>query len=223
MKYKAVIFDLFETLVTEWGHKKYTKNELCSDLGIARSEFDLYWDEREEERYTGALTFEESIEYVCERCGKCADKSVIHNIIDKRVKTKSVCFDHIIPEVFEMLSYLKSNGLKTAIISNCSSEEVTVLKDSALYTSFDEVILSYEVNKKKPDPCIYIEAAQRLGLEPADCIFVGDGGSNELIGAKNVGMTAVQAKWYTDQMPKKRGCIDGMPAADKPMDIIKFI
>lgn len=38
--YKAVIFDLFETLITEWGHRKYTKNELCADLGIHRAEFD---------------------------------------------------------------------------------------------------------------------------------------------------------------------------------------
>ena len=40
MPYKAVIFDLFETLITEWGHKKYTKNELCADLNIDRDNFD---------------------------------------------------------------------------------------------------------------------------------------------------------------------------------------
>ena len=34
MKYQAVIFDLFETLITEWGHKKYTKTEMCSELGV---------------------------------------------------------------------------------------------------------------------------------------------------------------------------------------------
>ena len=45
MKDKVVIFDLFETLITEWGHKKYTKNEMCSDLGIEREQFDIYWDE----------------------------------------------------------------------------------------------------------------------------------------------------------------------------------
>ena len=39
MKYKAVIFDMFETLITEWGHEKYTKNKICSDLGIEREKF----------------------------------------------------------------------------------------------------------------------------------------------------------------------------------------
>ena len=33
-KYKAVVFDLFETLVTEWGHEKYTKRLMCKDLGV---------------------------------------------------------------------------------------------------------------------------------------------------------------------------------------------
>ena len=45
MERKAVIFDLFETLITEWGHKKYTKNEMCADLGLERGRFDAYWDE----------------------------------------------------------------------------------------------------------------------------------------------------------------------------------
>lgn len=43
MKYQAVIFDLFETLITEWGHKRYTKSEMSSDLGIAGDKFDPYW------------------------------------------------------------------------------------------------------------------------------------------------------------------------------------
>ena len=55
MNCKAVIFDLFETLITEWGHKKYTKNEMCSDLGIEREKFDIYWDEKEKERYISTL------------------------------------------------------------------------------------------------------------------------------------------------------------------------
>ncbi len=44
MERKAVIFDLFETLITEWGHKKYTKNEMCADLGLERERFDAYWE-----------------------------------------------------------------------------------------------------------------------------------------------------------------------------------
>ena len=223
MKYNAVIFDLFETLITEWGHKKYTKNELCADLGINRAEFDIFWDKKEQDRYIGSISFEDSLLYVSEKCGKTLDATTLSNIIDKRLKTKSVCFEYVLPEVFQLLRTLKGMGLQTAIISNCSSEEVNVLKESQLYGYFDEVILSYEVHMKKPDSCIYEEAAKRLDVALEECIFVGDGGSNELVGAKGVGMKAIQAKWYTNQLPKKHDTIAGFLVAEEPLDIIEYI
>lgn len=223
MKHKAIIFDLFETLITEWGHKKYTKNEMCADLGIERKIFDIYWEEKEQERYIGKMTFEDSILYACKNCGKHVDNLLLSDIVDKRIKTKSKCFEYVIPDVFQLLRNLKAMGLGTAIISNCSSEEVKVLKESEIYKYFDEVILSYEVHMKKPDACIYEEAAKRLGVDLNECVFVGDGGNNELAGAKAVGMKAVQAKWYTNRLPQKRDNIDGFLVAEEPLDIIEYI
>ena len=52
----------------------------------------------------------------------------------------------------------------------------------------DEMVLSYKVQMKKPDSCIYREAAKRLCVDPEECIFVGDGGSNELTGAREAGI-----------------------------------
>lgn len=223
MKYKAVIFDLFETLITEWGHKKYTKSEMSADLGIEREKFDFFWDEKEEARYLGDISFEDSILYVCKKCGKTVDNSVLSAIVDKRVETKSICFEYVNPDVYMLLEKLKAMGLQTAIVSNCSPDEVTALKESGIYRYFDEVILSYDVHMKKPDSCIYEEAAKRLGVAPGECIFVGDGGSDELPGAKAVGMTAVQAKWYTNQMPYKRGDIAGFLIAEEPLVVMEYI
>ena len=147
----------------------------------------------------------------------------ISNIIDKRIKTKSECFEYVHPEVFQLLKILREMGLQTAIISNCSSEEVKVLKESEIYKYFDEVVLSYEVHMKKPDSCIYEDASKRLGVDLGECIFVGDGGSNELEGAQNVGMKAIQAKWYTNLHPRKRDNINGFLVAEEPMDIMKHV
>lgn len=223
MKYKVVIFDLFETLITEWGHKKYTKNEMCADLGVEREKFDIYWDEKENDRYMGMISYEDSILYVCEKCEKDIDDATISNIIKKRIETKSVCFEYVNPEVFQLLSKLRQMGLYTAIISNCSSEEVKMLKESKIYQYFDEVILSYEVHMKKPDAYIYEEASKRFCVASSECIFVGDGGSNELVGAKKVGMKAVQAKWYTNQHPRKRDNIGDFLTAEEPLDIMQYV
>jgi putative hydrolase of the HAD superfamily len=113
--------------------------------------------------------------------------------------------------------------MKTAIVSNCSSEEVKVLKESEIYKYFDEVILSYEVHMKKPDSCIYEEAAKRLGIDVREYIFVGDGGSSELVGARKVGMKAIQAKWYTNKHPQKRENIEDFQVAEEPLDIIMCV
>lgn len=223
MKYKAIIFDLFETLITEWGHKKYTKNEMCSDLGIERGAFNLYWEEKEQERYIGKIDFMDSVLYVCEKCGKQIDDSTLEAIIDKRIKTKSMCFEYVNPDVFQLLSQLKSMGFKLAIVSNCSSEEVKVIKQSKIYEYFDQVILSYEVGLQKPDIHIYKKAADLLRVALDECIFVGDGGSNELVGAKDAGMMAIQAKWYTNQHPYKRESMAGFLAAEEPLDILQYI
>lgn len=223
MKCRAVIFDLFETLITEWGHKKYTKSEMCSDLGIEREEFDLYWEEKEQERYLGKIDFVDSIRYVCEKCGIQIDDSILTAITDKRIKTKSTCFDYVDPEVFQLLSHLKSMGVKLAIVSNCSSEEVKVIKQSRIYEYFDQVILSYEVGLQKPDISIYKKAADLLGVAIDECVFVGDGGSNELVGARDAGMKAIQAKWYTNQHPHKRESMAGFLTAEEPLDVLQNI
>lgn len=220
---KAVVFDLFETLVTEWGHKKYTKNEMCSDLGIEREIFDRYWEEKEPERYLGTIDFTDSIRYVYEKCGKQIDRLTLTGILKKRIKTKSKCFRYVLPDVFELLRSLKDRGLQIALLSNCSAEEVEGLRQSELYPYFDKVILSYEVHMQKPDRCIYEKAADLLGVALEECLFVGDGGSNELEGAKGAGMQAVQAKWYTNRFPVKRGTIAGFPAAEEPLNLLQYI
>lgn len=220
MKYKAVVFDLFETLITEWGHEKYTKKAMCDDLGVEKEDFDVFWEEKEQDRYLGSISFEESVLYACERCKKQIDPSVLARITEKRVKTKSECFKYVLPEVYQLLRTIREMGLKTAIVSNCSPEEVEVFKESEISRFFDTVILSFEIHMKKPDVCIYEEASKRLGIDTCECIFVGDGGSNELVGARNAGMKAIQAKWYTNRHPVKRGNIEGFPLAEEPMDII---
>lgn len=223
MQYKAVIFDLFETLITEWGHEKYTKSQMSEDLGIEKSAFDLYWDQQENNRYIGLKSFTDSILYVCEKCGKTADSSLITDILNKRMRTKAACFEYVNPDVYRLLDKLRLMGMHMAVISNCSGEETAAVRQSKLYRYFEQIILSCEVKMKKPDRCIYIKTADLLGIAPSECIFVGDGGSSELEGAEASGMKAVQAKWYTNQLPYKRDSSEGFTVAEKPLDILKYI
>ena len=223
MKVQAVLFDLFETLITEWGHKKYVKSEMCADLGVDRALFDRYWEEKEQARYLGEISFEDSLRYVCKQCGRPVDDATVARMTRRRMETKSRCFDYVHPAVYELLNGLKAAHLPLAMVSNCSPEEVVGMEESRLYPFFDHVILSCEVRLQKPDVRIYQEAARRLGVDPEACLFVGDGGSHELEGARHAGMTAIQAKWYTNEHPWKRESLPGFAVAEEPMEVLRHI
>jgi len=65
-------------------------------------------------------------------------------------------------------------------------------------------VFSCEVGLAKPDPAIYHLAAARLGVEPAECLFVGDGGSDELSGAGAAAMTPVLLTRHLEVMAPQR-------------------
>lgn len=81
----------------------------------------------------------------------------------------------------------RAAGIRTGLISNSWGLGIY---DRAPTDLFDEAVISGEVGLHKPQPEIYLLAAERLGVEPADCVFVDDLREN-CAGAEAVGMTAV--------------------------------
>jgi HAD superfamily hydrolase (TIGR01509 family) len=69
---------------------------------------------------------------------------------------------------------LRTRGVKTALVSNCSHSTRGIVDRLGLTEAFDEVILSFEVGLRKPDAGIYREALRRLGVEPEHAVFVDD-------------------------------------------------
>jgi putative hydrolase of the HAD superfamily len=82
----------------------------------------------------------------------------------------------------------RAAGVRTGLISN--SWGTSIYDPEALEDLFDVAIISGEVGLHKPQPEIYLLAAERLGLEPEECVFIDDLREN-VRGAEAVGMTAV--------------------------------
>ena len=82
-------------------------------------------------------------------------------------------------------------GKKLGLISNADVMEVAAWDKSLIAGMFDTAVLSCRVGAAKPEPRIYEICLDRLGVTANEAVFVGDGGSSELRGAKAVGMTAV--------------------------------
>ena len=90
--------------------------------------------------------------------------------------------------MIEALRRGRAAGLKTGLISN-SWGRGRYDRDS-FSELFDGVVISGEVGLYKPQPEIFRLGAERVGLQPAECVFVDDLREN-CEGAEAVGMTAV--------------------------------
>lgn len=100
-------------------------------------------------------------------------------------------FDDIPSANVAMLRRLRKAGLKLALLGNADVPDVAAYRGSALAGLFDVELFSCESGCAKPDTEIYHTCLQALGLGASDCIFVGDGGSDEIAGAKAVGLRTV--------------------------------
>ncbi len=85
---------------------------------------------------------------------------------------------------------------KLGIISNFAIPECVykLLKTNGLNGLFDLVVISGEVNKRKPSPDIFKSALKVLGVSAEQAVFVGDTADADVAGAKAVGMKAVYLK-----------------------------
>jgi epoxide hydrolase-like predicted phosphatase len=92
------------------------------------------------------------------------------------------------PAMIEALPRAREAGVKTGLISN-SWGRGRYDRD-AFGRLFDAVVISGEVGLYKPQPEIFHLGAERVGLDPAECVFVDDLAEN-CEGAEAVGMTAV--------------------------------
>ena len=220
---KAVIFDMFETLVTHYRSESYFGEQIAVDLNLSEENFRQIWDTTDDDRTLGRRTFEDTISEIM-HANDIYSEELLKKVVRKRKECKEKIFTTFGKEITDMLDALKENGLKIALISNCFDEEVGPIKNSILYPYFDEALLSYELGIMKPDPKIFKLALERLKLKPDECIYVGDGGSHELEAASDCGMKAYQARWYLKENKRRAPRIfDEFIALNKPDDILKYI
>jgi len=79
------------------------------------------------------------------------------------------------PGIHELLTYLKKQGIKTAIATSSPLDRtVRYLSSVGLDKSFDELVSGYMVEKGKPEPDIYLYAANKLGVAPSACMVLED-------------------------------------------------
>ena len=215
---KAVIFDMFETLVTLYSVPRYFGRNIAADLGADIDEFYPLWHETEEARSKGKMNFEESLYWIGERT-HYAYPERIPEAVEKRYAFKSESLQKVEYRIVSLLRELKERGYKVALISNCFLEEAEAIHASVLAPCFDVMMLSCEQGVQKPEREIFERCLAELSVAPEDCLYVGDGGSFELETAREFGMKTLQAGWFVkNQQEDWRK--EGFAAATDPGEVL---
>lgn len=193
---KAVFFDLFFTLAD----LEYQRVNEFTLLNISRSQ----WESSAENptaysfRATGKVkTEKEMLESMVTGLPFTVTDSQLEKLVEIRCDRMKNALTEIHPDILLTLEKLKTAGIKLCLVSNADIIDKKYWDISPLKQYFDCAIFSCDVGIIKPDKAIYSLAMEKLGSVASESIFVGDGGSNELAGAKAVGMTTVLTEFLS--------------------------
>jgi HAD superfamily hydrolase (TIGR01509 family) len=123
-----------------------------------------------------------------------------------------------------LLDSLRERGLKTGLVSNAFDPGWLLHEDlerMGLAERLDTAVFSSEVGKRKPHPLPFEVALERLDVRPERAVFVGDSLRADIAGAKDLGMTTVQALWFRADEDD----VDVEPdhEAFTPMDVLNVV
>lgn len=170
MKYKAIIFDLDGVICHTDEYHYLAWKAMADGLGI-------YFDREINNRLRGVSRME-SLEIILERfSGKLspAEKESLAEQKNERYKEYLTLIkpSDLSQEVKETLGVLREKGLKLAIGSSSKNTRF-ILQQLGLGSFFDAISDGNNISRSKPDPEVFIKAAQMLCIAPEDCLVVED-------------------------------------------------
>ncbi len=191
--YKAVLFDLFGTLIDPPSMDDYRGmvSQVAEILGQPFETFNDPWMSINDGRLDGSFgSSEGDILAAAELVGVTVSDAQMSRCMEVR---RSITRKFLTPKlgVLEMLEELRSDGMKIGLVTDCVYDVPAVWPQTVFASYFEAEHFSCVAHVRKPDPRAYTGVLKSLEVEPQKALFVGDGGSDELRGAVRVGMYAL--------------------------------
>jgi len=98
---------------------------------------------------------------------------------------------HVYPDAIPTLEWLSEEGYELGVITSGPEYQRLKLRVTGLDKYFDVVVTRDDVGTIKPEPKIFLYAMEALGVRGDESAMVGDSLSQDVYGAKNVGMTVI--------------------------------
>ncbi|NJE03396.1 TIGR02253 family HAD-type hydrolase [Thermococcus sp. MV11] len=182
---KAVLFDIDGTILTEMPliqlFLPQVYDRLSKKLGISKDEA--------RERFLAEI-FERRDTY------DWHDWNFFFRLFDLDLRYEELLkrYPHrlkVYPDTVPTLEWLKKEGYLLGVITSGPEYQRLKLELTGLSRYFDVIVTREDVRTIKPEPKIFLYSLEALGVEPDEAVMVGDSLSQDVYGAKNVGMTAV--------------------------------
>jgi putative hydrolase of the HAD superfamily len=221
---EAVVFDLFYTLVHPGTYPGGTGRVgwLARLLGVDPTELKARWavfepvlEAGQAPTHTDGLGPElDWVRVVAADLGAVVTRTDLSRIEADWDLTRRQALLDPPPSAVATLAGLRERGIRLGVLSNTHGLELRAWDRSPLAAHFEVVALSHEIGACKPDPATYGYVLSRLRVSAAAAAYVGDGSSDELVGARSAGFGMVilaeeaPAKLAPDELPRLRAQAD---------------
>lgn len=167
---KGIIFDL-DGVLTFTDKYHYMAWKKIAD------EEDIYFDEEINKRLRGVSRLD-SLEIILERANKEYTQEDKVALAEKKNKLyiellANLSSDDVAINADQVLNDLRGKGLKLAVGSSSKNTNL-ILKNTNLGSYFDVVVDGNMIEKSKPNPEVFLKAAELLGIKPSEALVVED-------------------------------------------------
>ncbi|PLW80606.1 hypothetical protein C0585_01655 [Candidatus Woesearchaeota archaeon] len=192
MPIKAVIFDMDGVLLNSMPmHLEIWKN-LFEKYGIDFS-LEIF------EKYNGTSSYGIAKNLVEKFNLEISVEELVNEKHEKEKEMQDEMLD-LFPDTLKIIEVLKSKDLKVGVATSAMEDMTTYVKERfGLDKQVDNFIEAKDVSRTKPDPEIFLKCAEKLGVEPSNCVVVEDA-INGILAAQKGGMISVG---ITNTFPKE--------------------
>lgn len=170
MKYKGIIFDLDGVICHTDRFHYQAWQQMADEIGI-------HFDETINNRLRG-VSRRESLDIILESHPVQLNEAEKEYYLSKKNDLYIALLKQMSPadlsgEVKSTMDKLRSQGILLAVGSS-SKNAKSILKQLGLENYFDAVSDGTNISRSKPDPEVFLQASEYLGLEPSSCLVVED-------------------------------------------------
>lgn len=206
MPAQSVFFDLDLTLIDNSGVVD-TIGRTCADIAAHHGDIDVdrlmaanaeawraFWPTVQETWVLGRMATTEVVGETWRRAlaSMGLDDQELANVALEAHLRHEPAGHRLYPDAVRTLKAIRRRGVPTALITNGASDlQRAKLRQAGIEELFDELVISGEVGRAKPDAAIFEMALERLSAEPHETWHVGDSLEHDIAGARAAGINAV--------------------------------